>query len=107
MLFLIAPNVERLLQPNMGRRGKQQKFQDEISIDVSHIRISNALAETRNSWDLITTVEDVEHTVMLSGPFHAVFISASCFAGFLEKDAYVRACRARLGQKTSGLEVFD
>lgn len=106
-VLIVLPLIDKLWPQDAERAALPQTFSDEIIIDDNTIRVRNETASTTYSWDLLTAVHDSEHTVMLLGPLHSVCISATAFDGFLAKDAFVRACRARVGEDGSGLEVFD
>lgn len=82
------------------------KFESVIEVDDMGIVTQDKGRETRFTWEAFHGVVDKETKVIfISDTIHCV-IPARCFAGFLEKDAFVRACREKISGRTEQGEVF-
>lgn len=96
---MILPHVsarfDRNNEPNDG-----EKSQAIIDIDEEEIRTRENDREVIFKWSAIQSVTDNEKTVFLLTGSGYCAIPARCFSGFLEKDAFVRACQDRISGYT-------
>ncbi|WP_427451464.1 hypothetical protein [Litorimonas sp. WD9-15] len=83
-----------------------QKFSSIIEVDDTGIKVSDRAREISYSWDAFYAVRDTEKNVIfISDTIHCV-IPAGCFPGFLEKDAFVRACSMKVEATTPQGQAF-
>ena len=77
-----------------------EKSRAIINVDGDKIRTQESHYEIIFNWSDIQEVEDNEKTVFLFTKTGYCVIPARCFPGFLEKDAFVRACRDKISGYT-------
>lgn len=77
-----------------------EKSRAIININDEEIRTKDNHVEIIFKWSEIREVEDNEKTVFLFTKTGYCLIPARCFPGFLEKDAFVRACREKISGYT-------
>jgi len=105
--YSIGNFYDRMIHPHVSARfdsknllSSDQTSHATIDIDEEEIRTREGEQESIFKWTGIRSVEDDEKTVFLLTEKGYCAIPARCFAGFLEKDAFVRACRAKVSGQT-------
>lgn len=96
---LILPHVSARFDKKIQQRALE-KSHAIIDIDDEEIRTREGEQEIIFKWTGIRNVEDDEKTVFLLTERGYCSIPARCFPGFLEKDAFVRACREKISGQT-------
>lgn len=71
-----------------------------ITVNDEGVRTQESDYEITFKWSDIREIEDDEKTVFLLTKTGYCLIPARCFPGFLEKDAFVRACREKISGYT-------
>lgn len=96
---LIMPHVAAYFDKK-SKPSASEKSHAIIDIDDEEIRTREGEQEVIFKWTGIRSVEDNEKTVFLLTGSRYCLIPARCFSGFLEKDAFVRACREKIAGLT-------
>jgi len=103
--LVIMPHVvSKFSKP--AREEGNTKFEAIIHVDNDGVRTIDDSQEIIFKWAAIRDIEDTETTVFLLTKAGYCAIPARCFEGFLEKDAFVRACVEKITGKTEQGDVF-
>lgn len=86
---------------------RPEEFESVIDVTDDGITSTQDGQTVFHAWSKIYAVHDTEKNVLLiSDTLHPV-IPAKCFASFLEKDAFVRACQQKIpGYERVAADVF-
>ena len=104
----IEPVLVRFFEGRTNHTG-EDVFSAIAEISEDGIYFKNPGREVKYAWEAFYSVHDTERNIIFIGDtLHAV-IPASCFDGFLEKDAFVRECIKKIPACSAkhGPDVFD
>jgi len=104
---LIGGLYDKFIMPHVAayfdrknRPGSSERSQEIIDIDDERITVRENDQQIIFNWSGVRSVEDDETTVFLFTEKGFCSIPSKCFPGFLEKDAFVRACREKISGYT-------